>query len=632
MLDKLSEKKVISGMTFWIGLMWLGVQLYFMYIRPAHPLVFAPIFLSIALSVTFINKPFPFSDRFKVLRLLDFVMIAALVWVVYYYVTDDVRLTTRVAFVMPVYTRDVVAMFIVVVTLLEASRRVIGVNLLLFVLVFIAYGILGKYCPGILKFKGFAIPKLAEIFTMTTEGIYGTPLTTTSSTIFYFMFFGAFFTACGGGQVLIDLGLKVSRGSSGGAAQAAVISSGLMGMISGSAAANVSSTGVMTIPMMKRAGYKPEQAGAIEAAASTGGQIMPPIMGVGAFIMAEMLGISYRNIAMSAAIPAVAYFGSIFVLVMLVAKKNDYAAKKNRNDSREILTFEVEPILPRTFLLIPAVYLIYSVLSGGSLRSAALFSTILAIVINLLPFNRYRVKLSELRDAFISGTKQCANLALPTGACGIIIAVVTQSGFATRLSSLIAVLGGQNLLIALFVAMLGCMLLGMALPTAAAYLISVVLFVPVMVKIGLPLLVAHMFCFYYGAMAQITPPVCLASFTAASIADADSWKTGWTGFAYASVAFLIPYSFAYQPALLLMGDKRDTIVAVFFLIFGVVALASAISGWFVYLLKPVQRIAFLAIALLMIAPEVLSSVVGLVLFMICVVWNVRDRKKALPVM
>ncbi len=629
MLTKLSDKKLISKILGVVGIGWLAIQLYFMYIRPTHPLIYAPTFLCIALSVIYISRPCPFSDKVPLLRLLDFAVIAALAWIAYYYVTEADRLTTRVAFVAPIFTRDVVAMLIVVIALLEAVRRTIGVNLLIFVVLFIAYSLLGKYCPGILKFKGFSVPKLAEIFTMTTEGIYGTPLTTTSSTIFYFMFFGAFFSSCNGGQVLIDLGMKVSRGSSGGSAQAAVISSGLMGMISGSAAANVSSTGVMTIPMMKKAGYKPEQAAAVEAAASTGGQIMPPVMGVGAFIMAELLGISYRSIAMSAAIPAIAYFGSILILVTLIAKKNDYdAAKAGIVHDDASLRFKVDPILPRLYLLLPAIYLIYKVLSGGSLRSAALFGTLLVIVINLIPLNRYRVPFSALKEAFISAVKQCANLALPTAACGIIIAAVTQSGFANRLSSLIAVLGGSNLLIALIVTMIGCMLLGMALPTAAAYLISVVLFVPVMIKIGLPILVAHMFCFYYGAMAQITPPVCLASFTAASIADADSWKTGWVGFTYASVAFLVPYAFSYQPALLLMGSVPDILISAAFLLIGVTALSGAVSGWFFYVLNPFWRLAFLAAAMLMIVPEMISSVIGIAVFACAAMINWRDRKKA----
>jgi TRAP-type uncharacterized transport system fused permease subunit len=231
-------------------------------------------------------------------------------------------------------------------------------------------------------------------------------------------------------------------------------------------------------------------------------------------------------------------------------------------------------------------------------------------------------------EAFISAVKQCANLALPTGACGIIIAAVTQSGFANRLSSLIAVLGGSSLLLALIVTMLGCMLLGMALPTAAAYLISVVLFVPVMIRIGLPILVAHMFCFYYGAMAQITPPVCLASFTAASIADADSWKTGWVGFSYASVAFLVPYAFSYQPALLLMGSFSEIVISAVFLAVGVTALAGAISGWFFYLLNPFWRIVFLITAIMMIVPETISSVIGLVLFICAIAFNWKDRKKS----
>ena len=267
--------------------------MYYSLIKPIHPMILSPIFLSFALAIVFISKPFPFSDKVKLLRIFDFIMIAILCWVVFYYYTNQVRLVTRIAHVSPVLASDKLVTLFLVVLLLEAVRRVLGWNLLAFVLIFIVYCLFGKYFPGFLKFTSFNIKQFCEIMTMTTDGIYGTPLSTTASFIYWFMLFGAFFAACGGGQVLIDIGMKFSNPNSGGPAKAAVLSSGLMGMVSGSAVANVTTTGVMTIPMMKKAGYEPHQAAAIESVASTGGQIMPPIMGVGAFIMAELLGVSY---------------------------------------------------------------------------------------------------------------------------------------------------------------------------------------------------------------------------------------------------------------------------------------------------------------------------------------------------
>lgn len=631
--EVMSKKFTFSAKTLIgiIGVIWFATQLFFMYIKPVHPLLYSPIFLVFALCIIFINKPFPFSQKVPWLRVFDFVMIAAMLWVVYYYVCNIDRLTTRVAFTSEVLPEDIAAMAIVVVFLLEAVRRSLGRNLVIFTGIFVVYCFVGKYLPGFLKFSGFNFKKLAEIFTMTTEGIYGTPLSTTASTIFYFLFFGAFFSACGGGQVMIDLGMKASRGDASGPAKAAVISSGLMGMISGSAAANVSSTGVMTIPMMKRAGYTPEEAGAIESAASTGGQIMPPIMGVGAFIMAELLGKSYRSIALSAAIPAIMYYVSIFMLLTVLAKKKKHAKINQGDGSEESLVIETKPILPRLYLLLPAVYLIYSVLTGGSMRQAALYATALCIILNCLPFNKYRVPFKDMWEAFISGTKDCAGLALPTAACGIIIAVVTMSGLAGRLTNVIASVGNSNLLIALVITLCGVILLGMALPTAAAYLVAATLFIPVVVKLGVPVFHAHMFCFYYGAMAQITPPVCLASFTAAGIAGGDSWKTGWLGLRFALVAFIVPFVFIYQPAILLDGTIWETLYVALMLLIGVYGLSIAFGGFFKKNLQMYYRILVFVASILVIMPEVVTSIIGVALLAVLLgIVLLAERKNKLP--
>lgn len=607
-MDLKSKKNLTGYALFGVGAFWLLSQLYYGLVKPIHPMILSPIFLSFALAIVFISKPFPFSKKVKALRILDIVMILVLCWIVVYYYTNQERIVTRIPHVSKVFPVDIMATIILVVFLLEAVRRVLGWNLLTFVLIFIAYCVFGKYFPGFMRFNSFNLKQFCEIMTMTTDGIYGTPLSTTASFIYWFILFGAFFASCGGGQVLIDIGMKFSNPNSGGPAKAAVLSSGLMGMVSGSAVANVTTTGVMTIPMMKKAGYAPHQAAAIESVASTGGQIMPPIMGVGAFIMAELLGVSYGKIAISAIIPAIAYFGSVFILVDLIARKNTYLHPSRRGNQDE-LRFKVDPILPRLYLLTPAVLLVIMVLSGQSLRRSAMVSTVAILVLNLIP--AHRVGLRGLGEAFVDGIKQSANIALPTAACGIIIAAVVQSGLANKFSNVVATVGGTNLFVALLITMLGCMLLGMALPTVAAYLIAVVLFVPVIIKLEIPVLVAHMFCFYFGVMAQITPPVCLASFTAAGIAGADSWKTGWTGFTYAMVAFLVPFAFVYQPALLLMGAVKDTVISSATLFAGVFALASTIAGFTFRPLTTWKRVVLFGVALLLIIPETITDIIGI---------------------
>ena len=384
--------------------------------------------------------------------------------------------------------------------------------------------------------------KFTEGMTMAEYGVYGTPLTTSCTSLFYFIIFGAFFSECGGGKLLIDVGMKFSNKSSGGPAKAAVISSGLMGMVSGSAVANVATTGVMTIPMMKKIGYEPEEAGAIEAVASTGGQIMPPIMGVGAFIMAETLGMNYLQVAADAIIPALAYYFGVFVLVSFLAKKR--AARAGGSEDAKI---EVrDPLLPRLYLLVPVVVLIVCILNGNSLMRSGVYGIATCLLCNLLSFfigggessgNAWTdivegkkggnfAGLKQMWKCCLDGAKSAAEIAIPTAACGIIINVMTQqTSLATNLAGVIASIGLSNLFVAMLIAMVGCMLLGMALPTVAAYLVGVTLFVPTMQQLGISPLVANMFVFYYGIMAQITPPVCVASYTAAGIADADAMKT-----------------------------------------------------------------------------------------------------------
>lgn len=607
-----------------LSVVWLLVQLYFSLLESLHPMVMCPLFLAFGIAIVFVVKPFPFSDKVKFLRIFDLASILVLAWIVYYYFVNANRMITRIPHVSPVYTVDAVVMVLLVVLLLEAVRRTLGWSLLGFVLVFIAYCFFGNYFPGFMKFEGFDLAGVTEIFTLTTNGLFGTPLSTSASYIFWFIVFGAFFAACGGGQLLIDIGMRFSNPKTGGPAKAAVVSSGLMGMVSGSAVANVTTTGVLTIPMMKKAGYKPEQAGAIESVASTGGQIMPPIMGVGAFIMAELLGIGYGEIAMNALIPAVAYYASVFLLVHFLGKRNTFE-RRTENVTREDLTFNTKPILPRLYLLIPAIILVVMVMTGQSLRRSAMIATVAVLLLNLIPSNR--VSLKGLYDALIDAMVQSANIALPTAACGIIIAAVVQSGLANKFSGVIATVGGSYLIIALIITMIGCLILGMAVPAVAAYLIAVTLFVPVLTDLGLTLMVAHMFCFYFGVMAQITPPVCLASFTAAGIAKADSWKTGWTAFFYAFVAFVVPYVFVYQPAILLQGTPVEIIIGAVTMFIGVYALAGAVGGFMFAPLNWLYRGLLFVASLLLIFPGNINAIIAIVVLAIIIVINRRDRAK-----
>lgn len=609
-----------------IVVIFIGFQLYLALIKPLDPMLQNPMHLILALLVIFIVNPADKNSGKKWMKLLDIPFFAGIIFLLYYTIVEFPRLSIRVQYVDIVTALDKAATVICIIILLEAVRRTLGKILFIFILLFIIYDWLGMYCPGILYFKGTNMRSFTETMMLGSGGIFGTPLYTSATSLFYFILFGAFFSQCGGGQLLIDFGMKFSNKSAGGPAKAAIISSGLMGMISGSAVANVSTTGVMTIPMMKKVGYEPHQAGAIEAVASTGGQIMPPIMGVGAFIMAEMLGVPYKTVAFAAIIPALAYYGSVFFLVTFMAKKEAIDSDK------EAVTIEIkDPLLERVYMIIPAIVLVIYIISGKSLMRSGMVGIFAVLLCNLFSKfykgGKYYQSLRTTADTAVDGVKQASNIAIPTAACGIIIGVVIQSGLATRFSNIIAKIGTSHLSVALIIAMFGCMLLGMALPTVAAYLVSNILFVPVLIKLNVNPLSANMFVFYFGIMAQITPPVCLASYTAAGIAGADSLKTGFTGFMYALVAFLVPFVFVYNPELLLMGTPGEIAKATAILFFGTYLLAGAISGYMVAPLNKFNRGILFIGALCMIAPETITDIIGLVIGVYIITTGLLKKKK-----
>ncbi|TCO76874.1 TRAP transporter permease [Marinisporobacter balticus] len=599
------SKTRLSAITV-LSVSFLLFQLYIGMYKPLPSIVSTPVHLCLALSITFLYKPMAQITGKKWTWLYDLFLLAGTAVTAIYFITNLERLQYRVMMVDPMLSIDLLCSVWMLVIIMEAVRRTIGMNLFIFISIFIVYAFLGQKLTGPLRYSGMNWKQFAEMLTLSTDGIMGTPLITSVNSLFYFLLFGAFFSKCGGGQVLIDLGMKLSDKTAGGPAKASVVSSGLMGMISGSAVANVTTTGVMTIPLMKKAGYTREQAGAIEAIASTGGQIMPPIMGVGAFIMAEMIGVSYAKIATAAIIPALAYYGSIFLLVHFLAKKS-----KLENRGKEQVKYTSAPILPRLYQLVPIFVVVGMIFKGFSLTRSALFGTTLAIVVSMFSVET-RMNGRRFMEALLDGIRQAGQIAIPTSACGIMIGIVVRSGVANKLTKIITIIGGSNIVIALGIAMLGCMLLGMALPTVAAYLISNILFCPTIIALGIPALPANMFIFYFGVIAQITPPVCLASFTAAGIAGANSWKTGWLAFTYAFVSFITPYIFVFQPEILLMGTATQTVTTTIIMTIGIFFLAGGVAGYmFVAIDQIWERALLFAIAILIIVPESVTSVIGM---------------------
>lgn len=611
----------------WVTLLYLCFQLYRTFINPMVPMLVRPIHVSsIGLLCVLLN---PSKSKSRVMRvvdkILDWFIFITFFYHIWYALSQYQRLSIRVSYLDPVGAIDKFEAVSIIILVMVGIYRTVGIALTVFISIFILYAFTSKWLPGILYYGTMNFDKFVDLMVMGSEGIYGTATGAGSGFMYWIMIFGALFGTCGGGQVLIDIGIKFGSKSNdnSGPAKAAVMASGLMGMISGSAAANVAGTGVMTIPMMKKVGYAPEEAAAVEAAASTGGQVMPPIMGTGAFLMAEMLGISYMSICKAAAMPAVIYYLAIFLLVHMLAKK------RRRGGEKVVMDLKCEPILPRLYLLSPVVVLVAAIAMGYTLQRAALCGIAAVLILNVIsPKMRYGPL--HIIEQLLNATRLSSNTSQPISGCGIIIGIVSISGLATRLSAVISSLGGSMMWLALIITMLGCMLLGMALPTVAAYLTAYVLFIPTLRSLGISTLAANLFIFYFGIFAQITPPVCIASYTAAGIADAKPWDVGWRGMVYASTAFFAPFVFVYQPGVLLEGNLLGIIHDNGVLMFGTAMLVFAVAGFLLTNIPNWQRVLLLIGGICTCIPETISDLIGFVIFVFILFLQIIAHKKEGP--
>lgn len=624
---------VRRAIIFITAMIWLVMQLYIVLVKPLPQMLQQPWHVVFALIIVFMLKPLAYTKNGKPwMWVLDFAVFAGLLLLGYYFYVSFDRLMMRVPIISPVYTYDKIAAVFLIIVLLEAVRRSIGWTLLGVILFFISYAWWGQFITGPFKFLGgMTITTFLEMCLMTPDGIMGSIMSTSVTVIFYFFLFGAIFSASGAGDVLMDLGMKVgSKSANGAAAKVAVISSSFFGMASGSAVSNVTTTGVITIPLMKKIGYTPEQAGAIEAASSSGGQIMPPIMGTGAFIMAELLGVPYVRIITAAIIPALAYYISLFLVVDFIARKQNL---ESTEDGMGIEVPDGKQILQRIYLLLPVVILVVMIAYGRSLASSAITVSVVAIIMASLR-KETRLSLRQWKDVVVDGIISAAKLAVPTGAISLMIGVISRSGATNKLAQLMSELGVSSSAIALVMAMLGCLVLGMALPTVAAYIISNVLFVPVLTSLGFAPLAANMFIFYFGIVAQITPPVAMASITAAGIAEGSQWKTGWTAFFFALAAFIVPYMFVYRNELLLLGSIGQIIVSCLFLFLCMWALASGVTGYCFCRIRPMWRVVLVALTIVAIIPKhsvmLCIAAVYIAIFAVLYLYSLKLKKQEKP--
>jgi TRAP transporter 4TM/12TM fusion protein len=529
-------------------------------------------------------------------------------------------------------TMDFVVGLLAIILVLEATRRAVGLPITIIAIIFLSYAVYGQYMPGFLAHRGLSFERIVQTMFFTTEGILGTPLAVSSTFIFLFLLFGAFLVKTGVGQYFNDLAVTIAGRSIGGPAKVAIFSSALQGTISGSSVANVVTSGSFTIPMMKKLGYKKEFAGAVEAAASTGGQLMPPIMGAAAFLMVEFIGngITYWDIAKAAAIPAVLYFAGIWIMTHFEAKRIGLRGlKKEEMPNRK-------EVLKKIYLLIPILAVIVLLMSGIVVTHAALYAIVIAIIVGFIN-TATRMGPKQIILALVDGARSALGVAAATACAGIIVGVVTKTGLGLKLANGLIDLAGGYLIPTLILTMLAALVLGMGSPTTANYVITSTIAAPAIILLGVSDLPAHLFVFYFGIIADITPPVALAAIAAAGVAGGEPFRTGVTSSKLAIAAFIIPYIFVLSPQILMIDTTWLQLIWVLATaLSGMIAIGAGVIGYWMRKMHWLERIISIIAGLLLVYPEHISDITGLIIFVALLVlqyvWkHDRDNKPEMAV-
>lgn len=618
---EINNRSFFSNPSRIVAILWTLFQLWIVY-RGAYPsLIQRPIHVGFALCVIFLSWPMlkktSQSEGYGS-RWYEYIFVLGVLACIGYMCMHSQRLMTRIAFVDDLTLGDKIVGVVFVVLLFEASRRVIDKALIIIALLFVAYGFLGGNLQGMLGHNGQNLQNFLEVQVFSTSGIFSSPISVSVSMVFYFLLFGAFLTATPAGELFINLSNLFTRKTRGGAGKASIVASALFGMISGSAPANVASVGMILYPSMKKEGFSPVFSGGILAIGGTAGQLIPPVMGAAAFIMVDMAGTSYGTIMKAAIIPSTVFMCALYFLTHFYAKKNNLS-------SPDISVADLKlRIYPHLHLLLSVVALVYFILSGYSVMRAATLATLVLIVLCMLGRST-RLHLYDVLRAFESTARQAIIVAIPCALSGIIIGQIVQTGLGLRFTSLINSVAQSSMFIALFLTMLMALILGMGMPTSAAYIMTATLLAPTLIGLRTPVLVAHFFVFYFSNLSMITPPVALSSFTAAGIVGVDMWSIGIEAFKNSFIVFLIPYTFVYNPALLGMGNTLEILQVFATMILGVYALGSAIIGYGLVPLYKAERFLLILASLLLVFPEPISDAIGLAIFVICILWQRKRR-------
>ena len=576
--------------------------------------------LGFAICLAYLIYPaFKHSDRSKE-PWYDVLLAFLFFCVVFYFIYNYKALQFRAG----AYTQmDTIMAGLGIALVLGACWRVVGPPIVIIASCFFIYGLTGKYMGGFLLHRGFSLKRIITHLFITTEGVIGNPLGVCSTYIFLFILFGAFLEKTGIGQFFIDLANSLAGWAAGGPAKVAVLSSALQGTVSGSSVSNTVSTGSFTIPLMKSLGYEPEFAGAVEAAASTGGQIMPPVMGSAAFLISESCGVPYRQLMLIAIIPASLYFTGIWISVHLEAKRLGL-----KGTPRDQLPKLGPLFLSKGHLILPLVAIIYLMISGFTITRSALIGCVVCIIVPYLRKSTW-VSPKQIVTALPQAGKSVVSVATACSTAGIIIGMVTLTGLGQRIGTGIFDLVGNNVFLALVCAMFTSLILGMGVSTTSNYLITSTIAAPILIKAGIPMLAAHMFCFYFGIVADITPPVALAAYAGSAIAKGNAFKTGVNATKLAIAAFLIPYMFAMNPKMIMIGGTfLEALPMLVTAVIGLIGIGAGFIGYLNGPVNPVMRVISLVGGLLLVIPGTVTDIAGIAMIALVVLTNHLQHRKA----
>ena len=604
-----------------VRILAVGMSLYHLgvaFLGPPEAFFFRGTHLLIAMVLTFLIFPGFRKGSRTTPGLIDLGLLALSCLTIGYLWANHNYLYDRFVFVDDLRPPDLVLGTIFILLVLEATRRCIGLAMPLTALSFVVYA---------LFFTNVRPESLIEVNYLTTEGIFGIPLSVSATYVILFILFGAFVERSGTGKLFMDSSMSVAGHTAGGPAKVAVITSGLFGTISGSAVANVMTTGTFTIPMMYRLGYRPAFAGAVEAVASTGGQIMPPIMGAAAFVMAEFLGASYLEVATFALIPAVLYYIAVFFAVHFEAKRLGLMGVP-----KEELPKFFDVIKARGHLFIPLIIIITVLFMGYSAPMAALAGIMSVVPIVLLrATTRKDISLSMIIGSLEDGAKGTLAIAMACACAGIVIGVLAQTGLGLDFTTLVLNAAQSNIYYALGLTMIAGIILGMGLPTTPAYIIQVALLVPALIKLGIVEQAAHLFVFYFAILSAITPPVAMAVYAAVGISKSSLWETGWAAVKLGATGYIVPFMFAFSPALLMIGPWDIVTVAITTALIGVICLASSLHGFLLVNLIWAERSMLFLAAILLIKPGPTTDAIGGFLVLLAVISQMRKLPKRVKI-